>query len=54
MPLIECPDCKKQVSDTARACIHCGRRRPIDVKFFIAGLAMSLAVVLLTAAYLPQ
>ena len=25
MPLIECPDCGKPVSDKAPACIHCGR-----------------------------
>ena len=25
MPLVTCPDCNKQVSDTATACIHCGR-----------------------------
>ena len=25
MSLIECPDCKKQVSDQAPACPHCGR-----------------------------
>src|SRR6476619_5935030 len=25
MPLIECPDCGKQISDAAPACIHCGR-----------------------------
>jgi hypothetical protein len=25
MPLIFCPDCGKQVSDAAPACIHCGR-----------------------------
>ena len=24
MALIECPECKKQISDKARACIHCG------------------------------
>lgn len=24
MPLIECPDCKKQISDQSQACIHCG------------------------------
>lgn len=24
MALIECPDCKKQISDQAPACIHCG------------------------------
>ena len=24
MPLIECPECKRQVSDQASACIHCG------------------------------
>lgn len=25
MPLITCPDCKKEISDAAPACIHCGR-----------------------------
>lgn len=30
MPLITCPDCNNQVSDTARACLHCGR--PINPK----------------------
>jgi len=25
MSLIECPDCKKQISDQAPACPHCGR-----------------------------
>lgn len=25
MPLIECPDCKKQISDLAPSCINCGR-----------------------------
>ena len=24
MPIIECPDCKKQVSDRSKQCIHCG------------------------------
>ena len=25
MALIECPDCKKQISDASSQCIHCGR-----------------------------
>lgn len=25
MPLIQCPDCNKDVSDMANSCIHCGR-----------------------------
>jgi Zn ribbon nucleic-acid-binding protein len=25
MALINCPDCKKQISDSAIKCIHCGR-----------------------------
>lgn len=25
MPLIACPDCHRQISDAAPACIHCGR-----------------------------
>lgn len=28
MPLIACPDCERPVSDTAPACIHCGRPSP--------------------------
>jgi hypothetical protein len=28
MPLVSCPDCRKQVSDAAPACIHCGRPHP--------------------------
>ena len=28
MPLVPCPDCHRQVSDAAPACIHCGRPRP--------------------------
>lgn len=27
MPLIECPDCHHEISDSAPACIHCGRPR---------------------------
>jgi DNA-directed RNA polymerase subunit RPC12/RpoP len=25
MPLIDCPDCAKKISDAAPSCIHCGR-----------------------------
>ena len=25
MPLITCPDCEKQISDSAESCPHCGR-----------------------------
>lgn len=25
MPLTNCPDCDKQISDAAPSCIHCGR-----------------------------
>ena len=28
MPLVTCPDCQKQVSDAAPACIYCGRPNP--------------------------
>ncbi len=33
MPLIPCPDCRKEISDHADACLHCGRpmaARPTD------------------------
>ena len=37
MPLITCPDCKKEVSDRAPACPHCGApiakaAEPVPVK----------------------
>lgn len=25
MPLIQCPDCKNQISSEAESCLHCGR-----------------------------
>lgn len=25
MPLVTCPDCRREISDAAPACIHCGR-----------------------------
>lgn len=30
MGLVKCPDCGKEVSDKAPACIHCGRPKPGD------------------------
>ena len=32
MPLVTCSDCSKQVSDSAPACIHCGRPLATVVK----------------------
>jgi hypothetical protein len=40
MPLIECPDCKKQVSDAAPTCPGCGRPMPppaVSLPFGAAG-----------------
>ena len=31
MGLVTCPDCAKEVSDQAAACIHCGRPLSADV-----------------------
>lgn len=31
MPLVPCPDCHRQISDAAPACIHCGRPNPLAV-----------------------
>jgi len=31
MPLIDCPDCGKQVSDHATSCIECGRPLHVDL-----------------------
>lgn len=31
MPLIRCPECKKQISDTAESCVHCGFKIAPDV-----------------------
>ena len=33
MPLINCPDCNQEISDTAPNCIHCGR--PLENKPFV-------------------
>lgn len=32
MPLIACPDCKKEISDTAENCLHCGRPMSTAIK----------------------
>ena len=29
MALINCPECRKQISDTADTCPHCGKEREI-------------------------
>lgn len=31
MALITCPDCKKQISEQAASCIHCGRPMGVDL-----------------------
>ena len=48
MPLITCPDCKNQISDTAPTCPHCGR--PISNQISKSGAKISafrIAVILL-------
>lgn len=30
MSMIECYECKKEISDKAKACPHCGAKRPFD------------------------
>ena len=47
MALIECPECKQKISDTAISCPHCGRhkRKRVSISssiFFIIGIVASL------------
>lgn len=50
MALIQCSECKQQVSDSAKTCPHCGAKVPQSntaVKFFvvIVGLCVLLAII---------
>lgn len=42
LPLIDCPDCRKEISDRAPACIHCGC--PIDLENTVSKNGPSPAV----------
>ena len=66
MALIKCPECQKEVSDTAKNCIHCGYLMIKDLtlpeklkkhkkKLFITGSAIiaALLVVILFTADIP-
>jgi hypothetical protein len=44
VPLIKCPDCSKEVSDTADKCLNCGYRLPKKEYLFWRGL-MALILV---------
>jgi len=46
MALINCPDCKKQISDAAPACPHCGRpgRQAVTVEQTGKGLKVFYAL----------
>ena len=44
MPLIECPDCKKKISDSAAICISCGRKQHVNtMKQFVVTLTTGIA-----------
>lgn len=44
MPLIECPDCTKQISDLAPSCINCGRpMKPVNPENTIVDAAENIA-----------
>lgn len=56
MALIDCPECKKQVSDTALACPHCGyslKTKPAEQTtdrqaMIVVGLLVAGVIFLLT------
>lgn len=35
MPLVECPDCNKEISDSARLCVYCGFQSKPNRSVFI-------------------
>ncbi len=41
--LLKCPDCGKDVSDKAKACLHCGR--PIHSTYMLAGVKQRVRLV---------
>jgi hypothetical protein len=43
MPLINCPDCGKEVSGKAKTCPNCGR--PINKDNFVAGAIFYIALI---------
>ena len=54
MPLMSCPECQGQVSTSARACPHCGYKRPRHLlnSFWIwAGRGLLLAAGLYLAVW---
>ncbi|MCA1622472.1 MAG: zinc ribbon domain-containing protein [Acidobacteria bacterium] len=48
MPLINCLNCGKEISDQARSCVHCGYRKQQSV--FIQDLGFDGTVFRLTIA----
>ena len=45
MSLIKCPDCGKEFSDKAPACIHCGRPNTIEEEYKKTGNAALLGIL---------
>lgn len=52
MALIPCPDCKKEISDQAVACIGCGR--PVDADMRKLAAVQALGYRLCPCTYPPQ
>lgn len=50
MPLIACPDCKKQVSSEAEKCPHCGRT--VKEKQTATGLVAAIIIGLVVGVLL--
>lgn len=57
MALIKCPECGKEISDTAKVCPHCGYKKPLknplNVFFYTHPriLGVILAVIILGIFY---
>ena len=45
MALVECPDCEKEISDTAKNCPHCGADVSVEGYFILFIIACTFAVL---------
>lgn len=49
MPLITCPDCRKEISPQAKSCLHCGR----PMRYWTLGrvvIALILGIIIFSIA----
>ncbi|HSR65908.1 MAG TPA: hypothetical protein VLM17_09960 [Xanthomonadaceae bacterium] len=52
MALLDCPECKREYSDQAAACVHCGARNPAHRKPTPLILKLLLGIVVLFVTFI--